>query len=344
MKRKMVWLMAGIMAVSLMTGCGNSNDSASDSAAESTEAKTESSSDAAEDSSSDDSAAEKTSAKGLSIGFSGDYLSDFMSYVVDGVTDAAKANGAEITVQDAEFDTAKQLQQVENFINAGMDAVVIKPVDSYACAPIKQACQEAGIPFVVVNQNSSDGCDVYVGSDHEYAGKLQAEYLIDQLPDGGNVAILMGDMTSEATTARTDGLKNALEEAGNFEIVSEQDAGWMRDEAMQKMENWLNSGLDIDAVVANSDEMAIGAAKVLAENNITDVLVCGIDASEDALNMMKEGKLSMTVFQNGYQQGYQGVEAALKLAAGEEVDEYVDVPYEAVLPDQADEYLEKIGK
>ena len=117
----------------------------------------------------------------------------------------------------------------------------------------------------------------------------------------------------------------------------------MRDEAMQKMENWLNSGLDIDAVIANNDEMAIGAANVLVENGITDVLVCGIDASEAALNLMKEGKMSMTVFQNGYQQGYQGVTAAMKLIAGGTVEEYIDVPYETVLPEQADEYLAIIG-
>ena len=65
-----------------------------------------------------------------------------MANVVKGVETAAADNGAKVTVQDAEFDTAKQLQQVENFINAGMDAIVIKPVDSDACGADEECMQK----------------------------------------------------------------------------------------------------------------------------------------------------------------------------------------------------------
>lgn len=329
MKKKMAALvLACVMSVVSLTGCGGNSDKA-DSPAD----KTETTSEEKED-----------SGDKISIGYTADYLSDFMSYVTDGVNDACTENSVEVSVQDADFDVSKQLQQVENFINSGVDAVVIKPVDAEACQPISDACKNAGIPLVVVNTAMSAPCDSYVGSDHTYSGELQGEFLAEQMPEGGKVAILMGETTVQATTQRTDGVKAALEKAGGFEVVSEMDAGWMRDEAMDTMENWLNSGLKIDAIVANNDEMAIGASMVLEENNVDDVVVCGIDASEDALNRMKDGKLDMTVFQNGYQQGYQGVETALKLVKGESVDEFVDVPYEPVLPDQAEEYLEKIGK
>ena len=321
-------VLACVMSVVSLTGCGGNSDKA-DSPAD----KTETTSEEKED-----------SGDKISIGYTADYLSDFMSYVTDGVNDACTENSVEVSVQDADFDVSKQLQQVENFINSGVDAVVIKPVDAEACQPISDACKNAGIPLVVVNTAMSAPCDSYVGSDHTYSGELQGEFLAEQMPEGGKVAILMGETTVQATTQRTDGVKAALEKAGGFEVVSEMDAGWMRDEAMDTMENWLNSGLKIDAIVANNDEMAIGASMVLEENNVDDVVVCGIDASEDALNRMKDGKLDMTVFQNGYQQGYQGVETALKLVKGESVDEFVDVPYEPVLPDQAEEYLEKIGK
>ena len=328
MKKKMTVLMltCALTIVSL-TGCGGNKEHA------------EPSSDKAETSS-----AGKEDGGKISIGFTADYLSDFMSYVADGVEKACEENGVGVSVQDADFDVSKQLQQVENFINSGVDAVVIKPVDAEACQPISDACKNAGVPLVVVNTAMSAPCDSYVGSDHTYSGELQGEFLAEEMPKGGKVAILMGETTVQATTQRTDGVKAALEKAGGFEVVSEMDAGWMRDEAMDTVENWLNSGLEIDAIVANNDEMAIGASLVLEENNVDDVLVCGIDASEDALNKMKDGRLDMTVFQNGYQQGYQGVETAIQLINGETVEEFVDVPYEPVLPNQADEYLEKIGK
>lgn len=330
MKRKLALLLTGVVMISTIWGCGSSSSSDS----------------TAEDSGATDTQDEGTASDGksISVGFSGDYLSDFMSYVVDGVNDACSENNITVSVQDAEFDTSKQLQQVENFINAGMDAVIIKPVDAEACEPISQACIEAGVPLIVVNSPITADYDTYVGSDHKYSGQLQGEYVAEQLPDDGNVVILQGDLMNEATTLRTEGTKEALAEGNNIEVVSEQEALWMRDDAMQKMENWLNSGLEIDAVIANNDEMAIGAAMVCEENGIDDIIICGIDASEDALNMLKEGKISMTVFQNGYQQGYQGVVAAIDLINGEEVESYVDVPYESVLPDQADEYLDKIGK
>lgn len=329
MKKKLiVWFLAAVMISASLAGCGKKE------------------ADSSQSSSSADSSAEGESGGGgkISIGFTSDYLSDFMANVVDGVNDAAEENGVEITVQDAEFDVSKQLQQVENFINSGVDAVVMKPVDSEACAPISQACEEAGVPLVVVNTEMSAPCDSYVGSDHTYSGELQGEYLAEKMPEGGKVAILMGEVQVQATTQRTDGVKSVLEEAGNFEIVSEMDAGWMRDEAMDTVENWLNSGLEIDAIVANNDEMAIGASMVLEENGVDDILVCGIDASDEALSRMQDGKMAMTVFQDGYQQGYQGVETAIKLINGETVEEFVDVPYQPVTDENLDTFLEEQGK
>lgn len=330
MKKKLVWLLMGAIMIGALAGCSGKTEKAEKPAAKEEAGGT----------SEDAKGGEKKAAGEISIGFSGDYLSDFMANVVKGVEKAASDNGVKVTVQDAEFDTAKQLQQVENFINAGASAVVIKPVDSDACEPMKKACEEAGIPFIVVNSQSNAGCDVYVGSDHKYSGELQGKFVAENLPEGGKVGILMGEMTVQASTERTEGAKEALSANDKIEVVSEQEAGWMRDEAMQKMENWLNSGLDLAAVIANNDEMAIGAAKVLKENGVKGVLVCGIDATEDALNMLKSGDMAMTVFQNGYEQGYQGVVSAIKLVNGEKVEEYVDVPYELVTPDDADKYLE----
>lgn len=335
MKRKLALLLAGALMTGTLFGCGGSADSGS---------KDTENNDAAQEDAADTKSDEGSGAKGeLSIGFTSDYLSDFMSYVVEGVQAACDQNGVKVSIQDAEFDTSKQLQQVENFINSGVDAVVIKPVDAEACGPISDACKEAGVPLIAVNSNMTAPCDVYVGSDHTYSGELQGEYVAEQLNDGGNVAILVGDLTVQASTERTNGAKSKLAEGNNIEVVSEQEAHWMRDEAMAKMENWISSGEDLKAVIANNDEMAIGAAMVCEENGINDIIICGIDASEDALNLLKDGKISMTVYQNGYEQGFQGVLAAIKLANGEIVEEYVDVPYEIVLQDQAEEYLEKIS-
>lgn len=316
MKKTMAMIMTAILTVVWITGCGSQNTA----------------SDTEEKGSGD------SGGSGIEIGFTADYLNDFMSYVVAGVEQAAGDNGVNVSVQDAEFDTAKQLQQVENFIMAGKDAVVCKPVDSANCQPLVDACEKAGIPFVCVNNYSEAGSDSYVGSDPYLAGQLQAEYLNETLPDGGEIGILEGDLSYSAVSVLVDGVTENLNE--NINVYSMQDCGWMRDEAMETMENWISAGTELDAVIGNNDEMAIGAAKVLKENGVSGVTVCGIDASEDALEMVKSGDMTMTVFQNGYQQGYVGVETALKLINGEQVEDYVDIPYEVVTAEDVQEYKE----
>lgn len=280
--------------------------------------------------------------KAYRIGVSFDYLSDFMATCVDGVEAFAADNpNVEVTIQDAGFDVAKQLQHVENFVSSGYDAVLIKPVDAEGCGPISLACKEADIPFVVINSNITDPCNVYVGSDNVLGGEMQAQFVADTLKGKANIAILQGDLMNEATTNRTQGIENIVAKNPDMKIVSMQEAGWMRDEAMRKMENWLSAGLEIDAVIANNDEMALGAALVLQEAGIEDVLVIGIDATQDALKAMQDGILDMTVFQDGFQQAYQGCEAALKLIQGENVPEYIDIAFVPVLPADVDTYLAK---
>jgi len=267
-----------------------------------------------------------------------------MSYVTDGVKTAGDDQNVTVTVQDANFDVAQQLKQVEDYIAGGYDAIIIKPVDTEGCAPMAAACKEANVPLIVVNSKANCDYNTYVGSDHKVSGELQGKFIAEKLNGKGNILILEGDLSNEATVQRTEGNKEIIAQYPGMQVVSEQEAKWMRDDAMTVMENWLSSGIQFDAVLANNDEMALGAAKVLKEAGITDKLVCGIDASEEGLNSLKDGTMAMTVFQNGYQQGYQGVVAAVNILKGQTVDSYIDVPYESVLPDQADEYLAKIGK
>lgn len=287
--------------------------------------------------------ANDTSEKSYKIGCTFDYLSDFMSYVVDGVTAYGKDHpNVEVSVQDANFDVAKQLQQVENFINSGYDAIVIKPVDAEGCQTISQACTDAGVPLIVVNAEIiGSEYTTYIGSDHVLAGQLQSQFVADKLGGKGKVAILQGELIVAAAGMRTDGNEEIIAKYPDMEVVSKQEALWMRDTAINKTENWINSGLEINAILANNDEMALGAIIALKASGIDDVLVCGIDATEDALNALKDGTMAMTVFQNGFGQGYEGVAAAVKVLNGEKVEKYIDVPYEQVLPEQADEYLAK---
>jgi len=107
------------------------------------------------------------------------------------------------------------------------------------------------------------------------------------------------------------------------------------------MTNWITAGLKPAAVIANNDEMAIGAIKALKAAKMDNVIVSGIDGTADALAAMKAGGLKVTVFQNAAAQGKGAVDAAVKLSKGEKVDSMVWIPFELITPANMDKYVAK---
>jgi inositol transport system substrate-binding protein len=107
------------------------------------------------------------------------------------------------------------------------------------------------------------------------------------------------------------------------------------------MTNWLSTGEPFDAIISNNDEMAIGAIQALKAGGVAmeDVIVAGIDATQDALAAMQAGELDVTVFQDAAGQGQGALDAALALAAGETVEQKVYVPFQLVTPSNIGDYL-----
>lgn len=277
----------------------------------------------------------------LVIGVTFDYVSDFMAYVADGTAAYGEEHpDVDVVILDANKDVSKQLKDAENLIAQKVDAIVIKPVDSDATSPISLACKEAGIPLVNANTPMNSEVTSFVGSNSLVAGRLQAEYLVELIGEEGTVNILLGDPNNQDSRDRTSGNKEILQKYAGLSVGAEQVGKWMRDTGMQVTENWIQSKAPMDAILANNDEMAIGAAMAAADAGLS-IPIIGVDATPDALKMVKEGTMAATVFQNGFQQGYVGVETAVKAARGEVVEAKIDIPYELVTPDNVDEYFAK---
>ncbi len=254
----------------------------------------------------------------------------------DGMTARAAQNGVEVSIVAAQEKTDTQLGQVENFISQKVDAILVVPVDTDAAGPMTDAATKAEIPLVYVNRRPADLPEgvPYVGSDSLVSGTLEMEALAKLAGGKGNVAIIQGDPANEAAVLRTKGCKDVVAKNPGMKVVKEQAGMWQRDKGLAIMENWIQSGEQIDVVCANNDEMALGAIEALkAANKLETTLVGGVDATADALAAMKAGTLKVTVFQDAKGQGGGGVDAAVKLYNGETVPSYVDVPYQLVTPD-----------
>jgi inositol transport system substrate-binding protein len=288
-----------------------------------------------------------TTAMAETIGVSMALFDDnFLTVLRNGMIDYAKGlDGVDIQVEDAQNDVSKQLNQIQNFIASGVDAIIVNPVDTDATVAMTQAAANAGVPLVYVNREPVNVDDLppgqaFVASDERQSGTLQTAEVCRLLKEKGvekaNVLVMMGELSNQAARMRTQDIHDVIggDDCSFISVVDQQTGNWARTQGQDLMTNWLSAGLEFDAVISNNDEMAIGAIQALkaAGHDMKGVVVAGIDATQDALAAMKAGDLDVTVFQDAAGQGKGAVDAALALARGGSVDQKVYVPFQLVTP------------
>ena len=289
-----------------------------------------------------------TSAMAQNIGVSLAYSDDlFLTTLRQAMEQRAKELGVKIQFDHAQGDIGKQLNQIQNFAAQKMDAIVVNPVDTMATPKMTKLVTDVGIPLIYVNLKPAEETlpkgVAYVGSDENISGKLQGEEIARLLNNKGNLVILVGELATQAAVLRTEGVEKVVAKHPEMKIVGKQTANWKRNEAIDLMNNLLVAGTKIDAVAANNDEMAIGAILALqqAGKDPKNLVIGGIDATQDALREMERGNLAVTVFQDPKAQGRGAVETAVKLTKGEQVDSFVWIPFQLVTRDNYKEFLTK---
>lgn len=280
---------------------------------------------------------------------------NFLTVLRNGIQKSADESGVKVQIEDAQNDVAKQLDQIKNFIASGVDAIVVNPVDTSATQAMTDAAAAAGVPLVYVNRqpinvDTLPDKQAFVASNEVESGTLETIQLCDNWAAEGktevNVYVMQGELSNQAAVQRTADIHDVIA-AGKCKvkvnIIDQQTANWSRDQAQTLMTNWLSTGTAFDGVIANNDEMALGAIQAMKAGGIDmkAVQVGGVDATQDALAAMQAGDLDVTVFQNAAAQGSGSLSAALKLAKGEAVDKKVYVPFELVTPANLDNYLKK---
>ncbi|KWE68360.1 rhizopine-binding protein [Burkholderia ubonensis] len=271
----------------------------------------------------------------------------FLTILRNSIADAATKDGATVQIEDGGNDVGKQLSQVQNMIAQKVDAIIVNTVDTDATPKITKMVTAAKIPLVYVNRKPVDfdklpaGVAV-VASDEKQSGTLQARQVCKLLGGKGDILVLMGELSNESARARTKDIEDviATKECAGMKIVDKREGKWSRTQGQDITMNWLSSGMKFDAIVSNNDEMAIGAINALkAARKLTPkTVVAGIDATPDGLAAMKSGELKVSVYQNAAGQGAQAVATALKLARKQNVERYVNVPFELVTPENMNQY------
>lgn len=229
----------------------------------------------------------------------------------------------------------------------GVDAIILNPVDTQGVLPMIQAAKNAGIPLIFVNRKPEvplTGAMSYVGSDSALSGKMQIEELAKLMNYRGNIAILMGALSNEEARERTRAVEEFVAQHKNMKVIEKQTAKWQRNEAVDVVSSWLLNGRSINAIVANNDEMAIGAIMALNQAKKKDVMVAGIDGTPDGLQFIKNGEMVVTVFQDAKAQATGAVRVANALINKQKTDNYHWIPYQTVTRANYEQFIQQNQK
>ncbi|ETY72700.1 D-ribose transporter subunit RbsB [Lactiplantibacillus fabifermentans T30PCM01] len=269
---------------------------------------------------------EKKKPNKLTVGVSISTLSNPAFIVLKNkIEDYAKKNGTKVQITDAQNDTAKQNNDVEDFIQKKVDAIIVNPCDSSAIAPEVKSANKAGIPVVCVDR-SSDGGKVLttVASDSVKGGKMAAQYLTKLVGKNAKIAEITGIPGASATRERGKGFDT--EAKGNLKIVTKQTAGFDRAKALTVAENIIQAHPEIKAIFAQNDEMAVGAAKAVSGSSNKKIKVVGFDGAEAYLKMIKNGQGQATIAQRWDLMGTLSLDAIYDHYQGKKVQKSIKSP------------------
>jgi ABC-type sugar transport system substrate-binding protein len=221
----------------------------------------------------------------------------FFVHMVNIAKEKAADLDIELIIQDGQDDSATQSANLEAAIAQGVDGVVISPRDVEALAPAIQSVIDAGIPVVTIDRNV-EGVETlgHVGADNVRGGEKQGEYLMEILPDGGQIIELQGTVGASPAIDRSAGFNSVIADHPEYEIVFQQTAAFRRDQGLSVTEQALQANPDVDAIVAANDDMALGAAEAVAGAGL-DIPIIGFDALPEALQAIQNGTLAATVEQ-----------------------------------------------
>lgn len=214
---------------------------------------------------------------------------------------------AKVTSVSADYDLSKQFTQIDNFISAGVDLILLNAVDPSAIESAIKKARKAGIVVVAVDVNAK-GVDATVQTDNVEAGKLACQFIIDKLSGKGNVIIENGPQVTSVTD-RVTGCKSALAAAPDIKVLSDdQDAKGSREGGLNAMQGYLTRFPKIDGLFAINDPQAIGSDLAARQLKRSGIIITSVDGAPDIENALKtESSIQASASQDPWAMAQQAV-------------------------------------
>ena len=224
----------------------------------------------------------------LTIGMSFQEMNNpYFIVMNEAIEEIAENLDAELFVTDAKHDIFKQINDIEDMIQKGIDILILNPTDSKGVQNAVEEAKEAGVVVVCVDAQAAGPIDSFVGSKNYDAGLYAGEYMVKALNGKGKVAILDG-IPVVPILERVRGFKDAVAKAPGIEIVTTQNGKQERDVALNVTENIIQAYPEIDGIFSVNDGGAYGALSAI-EASGKDIILTSVDGAPEAIGYIEEG-------------------------------------------------------
>jgi len=273
----------------------------------------------------------------------------FRAAETESIQQAAKDVGVkDLIVTNANAELPKQISDIQDLLNQGVDVLIVAPVNSDGLDPALSAAKEAGVPVLTIDRKvTNKSCEDYIaflGSDFYDQGQRAAAALAEATGGEARVAILLGSSGNNVTDQRNAGFIDAVKsDFPGLEIVAQQTANFARDEGQSVTEQLLAADPDIDAIYAHNDEMALGAITAVQAAGLqpgTDVKIVSIDGTRNAVQALADGQMN-GVIESNPRFGPLAFQVLEQFYSGEEIPEDVIIEDDEYTPENAEENLDE---
>ena len=280
-----------VMASLLVLGCGETSAGGGDSGSSETK---------------------RVPASEVTIGYAGPTLNNaFFVGLSEGVKRGAKAKGFQVKETNANGDASTQVNDAQNLISQGVNALILTPIDQNGIVPAVEAANQQDIPVFTLDRGAKGG-DVtsFVETDNVKAGRDAADYIAKRLEERygeprGNVVDLQGLVGTSAAADREQGFQEGIKEYPKIKVVANQEASFDQEKALNVTSNILEANPKVDAIFGANDDNTIGAIRAIKGANRDappssdrHIIVVGIDGTAQALDAIRDGSQDATISQN----------------------------------------------
>ena len=347
-RRQMAILLTTVVAVSMVTGCGSDNSTTSESTAttESSETVTGSTVESESSLGENNSNGQETYQVGYIVS---DMSHEWYQNICKGAERRAADKGVELSISDAAMDASQQVSFAENYINQGVDALIITPVDPSGLSAVVTLADEAGIPLIA-ESSKFDGMDCFVGIGDFDAAEQMGEWMADYAAENNidmNI-LIVGQPALEACRDRVDGFKAGLDNKGaEYTIAQEVDGNGTKEDSLAVATDALIAHPEVNVIFGINDNSSTGAMNAYIENGLDEskltTLGFGFEGTvgRDALLGDTSYKAAVAMFPDYV--GAAIIDVAAMAAAGEELPDTYDIPTTIITKDNFAEYYTDNG-